>query len=141
LIELLGPEALVALEPVHRGLHRISLEPASHRASGLAAHDQPSLGQHVEVLHDRRERDRKRTRQLAHRQALLLAQPGEHGTPRWIGECTKGAVECAVTIVNHLVKYCPWSPPCQELLWARGTNRRPERHNGQLIVPSSLLNG
>jgi Sigma-70, region 4 len=59
-IELCGPEALVVVEPVHRLLHRRRGQPARHCAAGLAPRDQAGIGQHVEVLHDRRQRHRKR---------------------------------------------------------------------------------
>ena len=95
---------MVALEPVHRGLHRVGIEPASHRASGLAAHDQPGLRQHVEVLHDCGQRYRERTRQLAHREILMLAQPRDQRAPGRVGKRPEGPVEIRL-ILNHVVKY------------------------------------
>lgn len=40
---------------VHRLLHRLRGEAAGHCASGLLAHDQTRIREHVEMLHDRRQ--------------------------------------------------------------------------------------
>ena len=93
----------VAIEPVHRLLHRLRGEPARDRATGLLAHDQACIREHVEMLHDRRQRDWKRRGQLAHRQAVPLAEPREKGTPRRIGQRRKRAVERLTLILNHKV--------------------------------------
>jgi hypothetical protein len=74
-VESVGPEALVAIEPVHRLLHRLGSQPACDRAAGLFARDQAGVRQHIEMLHDRRQRHRKRLRQLADRQAFAVTEP------------------------------------------------------------------
>jgi hypothetical protein len=56
-IEIVGPEALVAVEPIHRLLHRAGGQPARDRAASFFARDQAGIGQHIEVLDDRRKRD------------------------------------------------------------------------------------
>ena len=72
-VELCGPEALVAIEPVVGLLHRSGLQPAGDRAPTFAARDQPGARQDVEVLHDRRQRHGERLGQIADRNAVGLA--------------------------------------------------------------------
>jgi hypothetical protein len=110
---LLGPEALVAIEPAHRLLHRPRGEAARHGAPGFRARDQAGVRQHVEVLHDRRQRHRKRPGQLAHRDAFLFVEPREQRAPRRVGECREGPVQGCVSILNHKVKYRGCGPRCQ----------------------------
>ena len=61
------------------------------------------------MLHDRRQGHREGTGELAHRDAVLLVEPGEQGPPGRIGEGGKGAVERGGLIVNHEVKNRPRS--------------------------------
>ena len=100
-----GPEPLVFIEPTHRLLHRRCRQPAGDAAAGLGAGDQSGVAEYVEVLHHCRQRDRKGPGELADRQAVFLAKPGEQRPPRWIGERGEGAVERVRLILNHLVKY------------------------------------
>jgi hypothetical protein len=102
-VEILRPEALVAIEPLHRLLHRIGGEPARHGAPGLLARDQAGVRQHVEMLHDRGQRHRERLRQFAHRNTVPAAEPRQQRAPRRIGECGKGAVQELIVILNHMV--------------------------------------
>jgi hypothetical protein len=104
-VEARGPEALVEAEPVHRLLHRLRGQPTADGAAGLLAVDQPGLGQHVEVLHDRRKRHRERARELADRHIRLGAEPRQQRAPRRVGKGREGAVERVWSIFNHLVKY------------------------------------
>jgi hypothetical protein len=92
-IEIVGPEALVAVEPIHRLLHRPRREPARHDAAGLFARDQSGIRQHVEMLHDRGQRHCERLRQLADRKRVTVGEPREQRAPRRIGERGKGAVQ------------------------------------------------
>jgi len=85
-VEIIGPEALVAVEPVHRLLHRPGGQPARDRAAGLLPRDQASVRQDVEVLHDRGQGHRKRLRQFAHRKALAVAEPRHQRAPGGIGK-------------------------------------------------------
>ena len=57
------------------------------------------------MLDDRRQRYRERRGDLAHRHGVPPRQAVEDRSPRRIGERPKGAIECTVTIVNHVVKY------------------------------------
>ena len=57
--------------------------------------DQPGVGEHIEMLHDRRQRHRKRLRELADRDAFLSLDLREQRPPRRIGERRKRAVERA----------------------------------------------
>jgi hypothetical protein len=102
-VEPFGPEALVAAEPVHRLLHRLGGQPAGHGAAGFGARDQPGIRQHVEMLHDRRQRHRERLRQLAHRNTVLPAEPRQQRAPGRVCQCGKGAVQRRILILNHMV--------------------------------------
>lgn len=76
-----------------------------HGAPGLLALDEPGAGQHVEMLHHRRQRHRERSRDLAHSQSVLARQAIDDGAPRRVGKRRERAVELGVAIVNHVVKY------------------------------------
>ena len=128
MIEAFGPEFLVAVEPVIGLFHRFGAQPAGDRPPALGSSDQAGIRQHVEVLHHRRQRHRKRPGEFADRQVFLFAQAGEQsaargvgqradrkavglaqpcqqGPPRRVGERGEGAVECRLLILNHQVKY------------------------------------
>jgi len=102
-IESAGPEALVAVQPVHRLLHWLCCQPARDRAAGLLARDQASIRQDIEMLHDRGQRHRKRPRQLAHRKLLAAFQPRQQRAPRRVRERGEGAVQGLIVILNHTV--------------------------------------
>jgi hypothetical protein len=102
-IEIFGPEALVAIEPVRRLLHRLGGQPARHRPAGLLARDQSGIGQHIEMLHDRGQRHRKGLRQFTHRNAFPAAQPLQQRAPGRIRQRGKGAVQHFFSILNHMV--------------------------------------
>jgi hypothetical protein len=93
----------VAIEPVHRLLHRLRREAAGDRAAGLFAGNEAGIREHVEVLHDRGQRHRKRLRKLANRQAFALDQPGQQGAAGRIGKRREGAVQAGISILNHRV--------------------------------------
>jgi len=65
------------------------------------------------MFHDRRQRHRKRLRQLADREVRLLAQPRQQGAPGRIGERSERAVERGVLILNHTVNYMIDRRRCQ----------------------------
>jgi hypothetical protein len=102
-VEIVGPEALVAVQPVHRLLHRLGGQPAGDRAAGLFPRDQAGIGQDIEMFHDRGQRHRKGLRQLAHRKALAVAEPRHQRAPGGVGERGKGAVQQVFSILNHVV--------------------------------------
>jgi len=102
-VEPFGPEALVAAEPVHRLLHRLRGQPASHGAAGFRARDQAGIRQHVEMLHDRGQRHREGLRQIAHRNTVLPAEPRQQRAPGRVCQCGKGAVQRRILILNHMV--------------------------------------
>jgi hypothetical protein len=77
-----------------------------HGPSGLLALDEPGAGQHVEVLHHRRQRHREGRRNLGDGQLRLPRKAVEDGAPRRVGERSKGQIELGSAIVNHVVKYC-----------------------------------
>jgi hypothetical protein len=101
--EAFRPEALVAIEPVHRLLHRPRGQPARHDAAGFGARDKTCIRQHVEMLHDRRQRHRKWLRQLADRDAVPLAKPRQQRPTSGVRERGKGAVQHLLAILNHVV--------------------------------------
>jgi hypothetical protein len=102
-VEAFGPEALVAVQPVHRLLHRLGAQSARHGAAGFRARNQAGIRQHVEMLHDRGQRHRKRLRQIAHRDAVLLLQPRQQRAPRRICKRCESAVQGVIAILNHMV--------------------------------------
>jgi hypothetical protein len=102
-VEVVGPEALVAVEPVHRLLHWPGGQAAGHGAAGLRPRDQARIRQHVEMLHDCGQRHRKRLRQFAHRDAVALAEPRHQRPPGRVGERGKGPVQHFFAILNHVV--------------------------------------
>ena len=93
MIETFGPEFLITVEPFIGFVHRLRAQFAGDDAAFLVAGDEAGLGEHVEMLHHRRQRHRQRRGKLAHRQARLLAQARDQRPPRRIGERGKGAVE------------------------------------------------
>jgi len=104
-VEIVGPEALVAVQPVHRLLHRPGGQPAGDRAAGLLPRDQAGIRQDIEMFHDRGQGHRKGLRQFAHRKALAVAEPRHQRAPCGIGERCKGAVQYIFSILNHTVKH------------------------------------
>jgi hypothetical protein len=85
--------------------HWFRAQTAAYDAAVLFTPDQSGVRQHVEMLHDRRQRHRKRLGEQADRQIFFLAQLGKQGAPGWIGKCREDAIEVGFLIVNHLVKY------------------------------------
>jgi hypothetical protein len=63
------------------------------------------MGQNVQMLHDRRQRDRERLGELADREAWLLREPHHERTPRRIGKSREGAIKGRLGKLNHLVKF------------------------------------
>jgi len=102
-VEAFRPEALVAIEPVHRLLHRPRGQPARHHAAGFGARDEACIREHVEMLHDRGQRHRKWLRQLADRDGVPLAKPRQQRPPRRVREGGKSAVQHLLAILNHVV--------------------------------------
>jgi len=102
-VEAFGPKALVAVQPIHRLLHRPGSQSARHDAAGFRARYQAGIRQHVEVLHDRGQRHRERLRQLADRNTVLALKPGQQCAPRRVRERGEGAVQGVIAILNHIV--------------------------------------
>lgn len=57
------------------------------------------------MLHDRRQRHRKRLRQFADRERVAAGKPRQQRAPGRIGKRGKGAVEGLFLILNHMVYY------------------------------------
>ena len=91
---------------MHGGLHRPRLQSAAHRAPGFAALDQAGARQHVQVLHDRRQRDLERRRDLGHREFGLIRQTIDDRAPRRVRERREGKIKLVAAKLNHVVKYC-----------------------------------
>ena len=93
MIEALGPEALIAIEPVVGLAHRLGMQAARDCAAGLFARDEAGVGQDVEMLHHRRQRHGKRFGEFAHRNGLALAELRQQRAPGGVRERGEGAVE------------------------------------------------
>jgi hypothetical protein len=85
-VEIVGPEALVAVQPGQRLLHRPGGQPAGDDAAGLLARDQTGVREHVEMLHDGGERHRKRLSQFADGDRVAGGKPSQQRAPRRVGE-------------------------------------------------------
>jgi hypothetical protein len=105
LIETVGPESLVTVEPFVGLMHRLGAQPARHRAAVLGADDEPGLGENVEMLHHRRQGHGEGLGKLADGQAIAPAEARQERPPGGVGQRGKSAVEWLGPIVNHLVKY------------------------------------
>jgi hypothetical protein len=68
-------------------------EPHRHNLPDIRSGDETSPGEHVEVLHHRRQFDRSRFCRLAYRCAVLALEPGEDRPARRVDECGKGPIE------------------------------------------------
>jgi hypothetical protein len=84
---------VVAVKPIHRLLHRLRGKPACHDAAGLFARDQAGIRQHVEMLHDRGQRDREWLGEFADRKRVVIGKPREQRAPRRVSERGKGLVQ------------------------------------------------
>jgi hypothetical protein len=93
---LLGPEALVTREPVHGVFHWRRLELTAHGAPDLVARDETGIGEHVEVLHHGRQRDRKRRGDLGDRKLGLGSEAIHDRAPGGIGERREGEIKLRV---------------------------------------------
>ena len=93
MIETIGPEFLITVEPLVGFVHRFGAQSAGDGAPALVARHQPGIRQHVEMFHHRRQRHGEWFGEHADRQAVGLAQPRQQGAPRRVGERGKGAVE------------------------------------------------
>lgn len=81
------------MEPFEGVAHRLGIEPAGDGASGLLAGDQAGIGQHVEMLHHRRQRHPERRRERAHRQLGLGGEAHHQRAARRIGKRRESAIE------------------------------------------------
>lgn len=97
----MGPEFLVAVEPLHRLFHWSGVQAAEHGPAGLGTFDEAGIGQHIEMLHHRRQRDGEGARQVADRNTVLFDHAGEQGPTCGIRKGGKGAVEVGIFILNH----------------------------------------
>ena len=87
------------------------------------------MRQYVEMLHDRRQRHRKRRRQLANRGIRPLGEPHHERAPRRIGKRGESAVEGGGRKLNHVVKYNGYEGPVNTSIvivreGGRSSNRR-----------------
>jgi hypothetical protein len=60
---------------------------------------------HVEMLHDRRQLERQRTREFRHRQAGLTLETRKDGAPRGVDEGGKRTIELTDRTLHHVVNY------------------------------------
>ena len=80
-VEVFRPEALVAIEPVHRLLHRSRGQPARHNAAGFCALDQACVPDYFvswivfhEMLHGKHEVRRTNGRRRFHTHEFLTEE-------------------------------------------------------------------
>jgi len=92
-------------EPREGVVQRRGREPAGDGASGLCARNQAGVGQDVEMLHDRRQRNVERRFQRADRKPGLAGEPQHQRAPRRVGQRRKGAIKGGGVKVNHVVNY------------------------------------
>jgi len=102
-------------EPREGVVQRRGREPAGDGASGLCARNEAGVGQDVEMLHDRRQRNVERRFQRADRKPGLAGEPQHQRAPRRVGKCRKGAIEGGGVKVNHVVNYSRGAAVCQPL--------------------------
>jgi hypothetical protein len=81
------------MKPLDRIAHRLSIEPAGDGAPGFLAGDEARIGQHVEMLHDRRQRHFERRGKLAHRQIRRAGKPHHQSAAGRVGKRRESAVE------------------------------------------------
>ncbi len=90
---------------MHGLLHGRGGELAGDGASGFVARDQAGIGEHVEMLHDRRQRHLERFRESADRHAVFFIEPRQERAPGRVGERREHAVERgafgSILILNH----------------------------------------
>ena len=101
---MFGPETLVADKPEHGVFHWRRLEPAAHGAPDFVTGHKAGVGEHVEMLHHRRQRHRERLRQFADGQAVLPSKPRQKSAPGRVGQRRKRAVERNWLILTLVVK-------------------------------------
>jgi hypothetical protein len=99
-----------------------------HGTSGLGALDQAGARQHVEMLHNGRQRDRERPGDVRHGQLVVAREALDDRASRGVCERRERAVELGIAIVNHVVKY-----------WHRRAmlSRRSAAHHEQLKYTSN----
>jgi len=105
LIELFGPEFLIAAKPIVGLAHWFRAQATTDDATILLAANETGIRKYIEMLHDGRQRHRERLRELTHGKAVFVAQPGKQCPPGRIGQRRKCSVKVWSLIVNHLVKY------------------------------------
>lgn len=84
-IEALRPHLAVLLEPVRGRCERSRFEPARTLLAFAAARDEPGSFEHLQVLRDRRARERKRFREVLDG-SVAIRQTRKDRPPRRIGK-------------------------------------------------------
>ena len=96
------------MEPLCGFCERGGTEPAAYASARLVPRHEPCVGEYADVLHDIRQRDRKRLCELADGQFRRFRQPQQDRAPRRIGEGGERAIELGGLRglkANHVVKY------------------------------------
>jgi hypothetical protein len=101
-VELLLPEAAVAVDPSGRLAHRAREEAAPSPAALAATLEQAGALQHPQVFGDRWQGDSERLSELAHGR-IAGPQPRQDGAPRRVREGGEGVAQDGF-MVNHMVK-------------------------------------
>src|SRR5262249_58312977 len=74
-----------------------------HGPTHLRRRDELGVVEHVQMLHHRRQLDRKRPCQLAHGSLAVAFEAGEDRSPRWVDERRKGSIKPLLLILHHMV--------------------------------------
>ncbi len=103
-VELPLPEAAVAFDPFRGGSHGFGNDAAAPDPSLFRTGEEAGILQNPKVLRDGRERDVEGLGQDGDR-GLSPRQSCKNGPAGGIRQGGKGGVQCAIGIVNHMVKY------------------------------------
>ena len=96
------PEQPVAFEPVPGFPHRAGSEHAIDHTALFLALDEPGVLEHVQVLHESRQRHVERPCKLGHR-APAANERRQYAPARRVGQGREHRVEARRSIVNHKV--------------------------------------
>src|SRR5215212_8714299 len=105
LIEAAFPVLTLRYHPVLREFQRLGRELIGSYPSCLAGPNQTAVLQHIQVLGERRQRHRERSRQLAHR-GRAATQPLQDRSSCRVGEGLKNTIEL-YGWVSHRPDYKP----------------------------------
>src|SRR4051812_43562833 len=104
LVEAIGPELAVLLEPCRRFLQSIRTELAGPHATGLPRDDEPGLLQYADVLLHAREGHVEFPGEIGDR-GLSTSELLQYPASSDVRESGERGVEVGIRILNHRVQY------------------------------------